>query len=50
MRQAQIMVEQMRTCVPDVKVKAEPALMRRWYKQAEAVYNEGKLVPWEPKS
>lgn len=49
MRQAQVMVEKMRECVPDVKVKAEPALMRRWYKQAEAVYENGKLVPWEVK-
>jgi hypothetical protein len=51
MRQAEVMVEQMKTCVPDVKVKAEPALMRRWYKGAEAVYDaNGRLVPWEPKS
>lgn len=49
MRQATVMVEQMRTVVPDVLVKAEPALMRRWYKGAEAVYVEGRLVPWEPK-
>ena len=33
----------------DVKAKAEPALMRRWYKGAEACYDsEGKLIPWEP--
>lgn len=48
-RQAEVMIEQMRTVVPDVLVKAEPALMRRWWKQAEAVYVDGKLVPWEPK-
>lgn len=47
-RQAEVMVSEMRTVVPDVKVKAEPALMRRWYKQAEAVFENGKLVPWEP--
>lgn len=48
-RQAEVMVEQMRTVVPDVKVKAEPALMRRWYKQAEAVFDANKrLIPWEP--
>lgn len=46
-RQAQVMVEQMRTVVPDVLVKAEPALMRYWYKAAEAVYENGRLVPWE---
>ena len=49
MRQATVMVEQMRTVVPDVLVKAEPALMRNWWKNAEAVYENGKLVPWEPK-
>lgn len=48
-RQAEVMVQQMRTVVPDVKVKAEPALMKRWYKQAEAVFDENKrLIPWEP--
>ena len=34
---------------PDVKVKTEAVLMRRWYKQAEPVRNEqGLLLPWEP--
>jgi len=47
-RQAEVMVAEMRGVVPDVKVKAEPALMRRWYKAAEAVFKDGKLVPWEP--
>ena len=49
MRQAEVMIQQMRTVVPDVLVKAEPALMRNWWKNAEAVYENGKLVPWEPK-
>lgn len=49
MRQAELMVEKMREVVPDVKVKAEPALMRRWYKGAEATFDSsGRLVPWEP--
>lgn len=48
-RQAQVMIEQMKVCVPDVAVRAEPALMKRWYKGAEAVYVDGRLVPWEPK-
>lgn len=52
-RQAEVMIQQMRTVVPDVLVKAEPALMRRWFKGAEAVYVDGpsgkRLVPWEPK-
>ena len=40
----------MRKFVPDVRVWCEPALMRRWYKQAETVYDSaGKLIPWEPK-
>lgn len=50
-RQAHIMVEQMKTVVPDVAIKAEPALMRYWYKKAEPVFNaEGLLIPWEPKA
>lgn len=40
----------MRKFVPDVRVWCEPALMRRWYKEAEPVYDSnGKLIPWEPK-
>jgi uncharacterized protein YodC (DUF2158 family) len=50
-RQAKVMVEQMKTVVPDVAIKAEPALMRYWYKKAEPVFNsDGLLVPWEPKA
>lgn len=48
-RQAEVMVDEMKTVVRRVAVKAEPALMRRWYKAAEPVYVDGKLVPWEPK-
>lgn len=45
---AQVMVEEMQKLTPDVKVKAEPALMRRWSKDAEAWYDgEGDLIPWE---
>lgn len=30
-------------------MRAEPALMRRWYKAASAVYDaRGRLIPWEP--
>ena len=44
-----VMIEQMQTVCPDVPITAEPALMRRWYKGAEAVYDKsGKLIPWEP--
>jgi hypothetical protein len=50
LRQAEIMVAEMQRVVPHVKVKAEPALMRFWYKDAQAVYDPaGRLIPWEPK-
>ncbi len=43
-----VMVEEMQKILPDVKVDAEPALMRdAWAKGAEPVYNNGRLVPWE---
>jgi hypothetical protein len=48
-RQAEIMVEKMREVCPDVKVKAAPAAMKNWWKEADAVYAEGRLVPWYPK-
>lgn len=48
-RQAEIMVQEMRRFVPEVRVTAEPALMRRWDKDAEAVYVDGRLQVWEPK-
>ena len=35
---------------PDFPVRAEPAVMKRLYKAAEAVYSEdGKILCWEPK-
>ena len=34
--------------VPDVTIRAPPALMRRWLKEAEPVYVAGRLVPWSP--
>lgn len=46
-RQAQIMVDGMSEVVPDVKITAEPALMRRWEKEAETRYESGRLVPWK---
>jgi DNA polymerase I-like protein with 3'-5' exonuclease and polymerase domains len=43
-----IMVGEMRKYTPDVAQAAPPALMRRWLKKAEPVYNDsGDLVPWE---
>jgi len=44
-----LMVEGMVNAIPDVTIKAEPAMMRRWYKEAEAVYDENEhLVAWTP--
>lgn len=44
-----IMVDSMQAYMPDVKVTASPALMRRWVKGADTVRDEnGKLIPWEP--
>lgn len=49
-RMAQVMREVFQEVCPDVLVKAEPALMDRWHKGAEAVYDaEGKLTVWQPK-
>jgi DNA polymerase-1 len=46
---ARVMVETMRRYIPDVRVSAEPAAMFRWYKDAETVRVDGRLVPWEPR-
>lgn len=47
-RQAQVMVEQMKSVVPDVAIKAEPALMRHWSKDAKETKDEqGRYVPWD---
>lgn len=49
-RQALIQVEEMSKVCPDMKrIKAEPALMRRWYKDAKPVWVDGQLTPWVPK-
>jgi hypothetical protein len=44
-----IMVECMQKITPNVKASAESASMRRWSKYAEPVWENGKLIPWEPK-
>lgn len=47
---AAVMREQMAGVCPNVPIKAKPALMRRWYKDAEDVVDgNGRLIPWEPK-
>lgn len=50
MRQAEIQCSVAQRWIPDVPVTASPALMNRWYKKADAVFEEGRLVPWKPKS
>lgn len=48
---ARLMVEAMKVVMPDVPVKAKPAAMRRWNKDAKGVYDKkGRLQVWEPKS
>jgi len=45
----QLMIAGMQAVIPDVKISVEGALMRRWYKEAESVYDEhGNLLVWEP--
>ena len=43
----ELMVNSMQLLTPDVKVKAEPALMFRWAKSAEPYFFRGQLLPWE---
>lgn len=38
-----------RRWMPDCPPKSEPALMERWYKDAEARYENGRLAVWRPK-
>lgn len=45
---ARVMIGGMRELVPDVTVKAEPALCAVWDKRMETVLKNGKLVPWVP--
>ena len=47
MRIVEIMEREMQRFVPDVPVRAAPALCRRWLKSAEAHYVDGRLVPWD---
>ena len=46
-----IMEESMRLVTPDVTPRTHAALMRRWDKDADPVYDaNGRLTVWEPKS
>lgn len=48
-RLSELMVQGMDEFIPDVPNRADSALMERWYKQAEPVYNEnGELMLWRP--
>jgi hypothetical protein len=47
-RLGNIMVRTMERYTPDIRVRATPVLMERWYKGAEAVYENGNLCPWRP--
>lgn len=50
-RLAAVMVEGMARYVPDVPIKAEPVLMRRWLKGAKTTRDaNGTLIPWTPKA
>ena len=45
---SRIMVEAMREVCPDVEIRTECAVMRRWNKHAQATCDEaGRLVPCE---
>lgn len=49
MEVSNIMVKAMQVITPDVLVRADPVLMLRWDKEAEAVYDtHNRLVPWTP--
>lgn len=49
LRLEEVMVDIMSEYMPDIPVKADAHLMRRWYKSAEPVHNaDGVLIPWEP--
>ena len=48
-RLTEVMVDAATNLIDDIPIQAEPAIMLRWYKGAEANYHEGKLVPWVPK-
>jgi len=43
-----IMERRAREWLPDIPIQAEPCIMRVWSKDAEAVWEGDRLVPWEP--
>jgi DNA polymerase-1 len=50
-RVSEVMVRALTVACPDLKpaIRADPCLMKRWYKGAEARFVNERLVPWEPK-
>jgi len=46
---ARLMSRGMADYIPDIPITCEPALMSRWYKNAEPAYDEqGNLILWRP--
>ena len=45
---SRLMCEGANEFLPNVPAKADPALMTRWSKEAQAVFVDGRLVPWSP--
>lgn len=43
-----LMIAGMKLVVPNVKITVSHAAMDHWYKDAEAVYEDGKLQVWQP--
>lgn len=43
-----ILCESMETLTGDIPIECEFSLANRWFKQAEAVFENGRLTPWEP--
>jgi len=48
-RLQEVMIESMSEVIPDVPITTDVAVMSRWYKGAEAAYDDqGGLIPWTP--
>lgn len=44
---ARVMISAMQSRMPDVQIRAKPAAMYRWDKEAEPTYVDGCLVAWD---
>jgi hypothetical protein len=47
-RLSEVMIKVMEKWVPDVTILADSVMMRRWYKGAEPVHENGMLIPCKP--